>query len=100
MKGRELPSVTYRNCSRDSGAAPCVEMTVQGLDFRSVRRLPRHTSGNSPHGAPDKERSSYSPSALTRWRMLRKGYSPRHARSYVTEDLDEGPDDHRTCICR
>jgi hypothetical protein len=63
QKDPGLPSVNYRNCSRDSGEAPCVEMKVRDWDFRFAMRLQLLTSGSSPHAAPDVERSSYSPSA-------------------------------------
>src|ERR1700676_1224537 len=63
MKDLALLSVNYRNCLRDSGGAQRVEMTVRGWDFRSVRKLPRHTSGSSPHGIVGMERSLYSPTA-------------------------------------
>src|ERR1700730_8107356 len=72
MKDRESPPMNYQNCSGDSGEVQCVAMTGLGWDCQSVRRLPQHTSGSSPRGAPDVERSSYSPFARTRRGMLLK----------------------------
>ena len=70
MKGRELPRMSYRNCSSDSGGVQCVAMKVRGLDFQSVRRLPPRISGNSPRGALGVGRSSCFPSASARGRLL------------------------------
>src|ERR1700733_5907294 len=70
MKGRELPSMTYRNCLRDSGEVHCGAMKVRGWDFQSAGRLRRHTGGSSLHGARGAELSLYSSSAITRRRIV------------------------------